>query len=94
MEHLYCIINKRITREGREISLRRTGKTNGTYKGIYVNNNLEDVSIRNNNDVGIIGDKRGADREDKSIRGMDVNVCDRVISKKGDDADRSIGREG
>ena len=53
----------------------------------------KNVSIRNNNVVGIIGDKGDTDREDKSIRGMDVDVCNRFISKEGDDADRSIGRD-
>ena len=41
--------------------------------------------------MSIIGDKGNTDREDKSIRGMDVDVCNRFISKEGDDADRSIG---
>lgn len=41
--------------------------------------------------MGIIGDKGSTDREDKSIRGMNVDVCNRFISKEGDDADRSVG---
>ena len=47
-------------------------------------------SIRNNNDVGIIGNKGDTDREDKSARSVIVNICVRIISKEGDDADRGV----
>lgn len=43
--------------------------------------------------MGIIGDKRGIDREDKGDRSVDINVCMMDISKEGDDADRGIGRD-
>ena len=41
--------------------------------------------------MGVIGDKRGIDREDKGSGDMDNDICDNDISKEGDDADRGIG---
>ena len=37
---------------------------------------MEDDNNRNCNDVGVIGDRRGEDREDKGIRGMNDVICD------------------
>ena len=41
--------------------------------------------------MGIIGGERNTDKKDKNDRSLNINVCDMIISKEGDDADRSIG---